>query len=111
MNRNAGKTKSAQKANVRAVEMLKTVTLGGENSVHIAGVTGSSPVSPTIKNPIKSMFLKCGVTMRRGSYVPIPAAVKRSSEINGMSALTLAFGAFDTVRVIPATPSLWRTEK
>jgi hypothetical protein len=35
-----------------------------------------------------------------------PAAVKRSSEINQMRSLTWAFGAFDTVRVIPTTPSL-----
>jgi hypothetical protein len=37
--------------------------------------------------------------------VATPAAVKRSSEINQMRSLTMAFGAFDAVRVIPTIPS------
>ena len=41
-----------------------------ENSVHIAGVTGSSPVSPTIKSPIKSMDGHGGATVANGSFVP-----------------------------------------
>jgi hypothetical protein len=37
--------------------------------------------------------------------VRFPAAVKRSSEINGMSALTMAFGAFESLLIIKEVPS------
>jgi hypothetical protein len=38
--------------------------------------------------------------------VRVPAAVKRSSEINGMSALTMAFGAIDALWINQEAPSL-----
>jgi hypothetical protein len=64
-------------------------------------------------NIYSTMWLVCSGFCRSRSIKPcksravvrVPAAVKRSSEINQMRSLTMAFGAFDAVRVIPTTPS------
>jgi hypothetical protein len=47
-----------------------------------------------------------GLQRRLSTHVRIPAAVKRSSEINGMSALTMALGAIDSVCGFGEFPSL-----
>ena len=50
---NASKSKSAQTVNSERSFSAKTHILRGPHCVHIAGVTGSSPVSPTI-HPIEN---------------------------------------------------------
>lgn len=87
-----------------------------ENSVHIAGVTGSSPVSPTIKSPIKSMDGHGGATVANGSFVPEmapggpmtihipPAALEAGARAIGEETY---ISNKETQRMQPAPP-LWR---
>ena len=75
---NTGASKQAHNENGTAMDNEKMPISRGESSVHIAGVTGSSPVSPTTNSPMKSTDGPEGATVASGSVVPSASRKERA---------------------------------